>query len=406
MRRSRTWGKDDIVKKLFRKVKNKLSRALLLLACIPLGIGFVVLALVSRFAKRPIDVGLGPEPMINNIYHKKALRHAGYSVETFVSHIYFITDDFDVKCIRKNLVTASMRLMVMVLFRYRCIYIYFNGGPLAWSPLKRLEPYLYKLAGVKVLVMPYGGDVNDMTRCPNYAFRHALVSDYPLFQKFRRPHIVRQIERWTEHADIVLSGCDWVDYTYHWDVLTLAHFSIDTTGTRAVFDAGRHEGPLRILHAPNHQMIKGTEYFEKAVAELREEGVDVELVVVSRVPNHEVRRLIATCDVIADQLVVGWYAMFALEAMAAGRPVLCYLRQDLIDLYTFAELVEPDEIPIIQCNTRNVKDVIRDLARDREKLAAIGERSRAYAVKHHSTEAIGALFDRLNRKMGIAPRGR
>ncbi|MBE1426397.1 glycosyltransferase involved in cell wall biosynthesis [Desulfomicrobium macestii] len=387
-------------------IKRKLSRWALVAACGPIGVGFVIAAAVSRFSKRSVDVGLGPEPMINNIYHRKALRQMGYTVETFVSHVYYITEDFDVKCLRKNLTLASMELMLKVLFRYRCIYIYFNGGPLAWSPLKRLEPYLYKLAGIKVLVMPYGGDVDDMTRCPNYAFRHALVSDYPLFQKTRRPHIVRQIERWTEHADIVLSGCDWVDYTYHWDVLTLAHFSIDTTGTRAEFNSGRHDGPIRILHAPNHQMIKGTKYFEKAIRELRDEGVDVELVVVSKVPNEEIKRLIAECDVVADQLVVGWYAMFALEGMAAGRPVLCYLRPELVDLYTFAGLVEPDEIPIVQCSYRDVKETVRSLVENRAELAEIGRKSRGYAEKHHSTEAIGALFDRLNRQMGIEPSGR
>ena len=30
----------------------------------------ILLALISRFKTRKIDIGLGPEPLINNIYHK------------------------------------------------------------------------------------------------------------------------------------------------------------------------------------------------------------------------------------------------------------------------------------------------------------------------------------------------
>lgn len=392
------------MKSILKPIAKFFFRLAVYLACIPIGISLAVAACISRYCNRRIDVGLGPEPLINNIHHKKALHHAGYSAETFVSHTYYITNEFDVICDKKPLAYASLLLTYAALFRYKCLFIYFNGGPLAWTPLKRFEPYLYKLANIKILVMPYGGDVNDMTRCPNYAFRHALVEDYPLFQKQRRPHVARQIARWTEHADIVLSGCDWVDYMYHWDVLTLAHFSVDTSDVEPVFDAGCRPGPVRILHAPNHKTIKGTAFFEKAIRELREEGVDVELVVVTKTPNHELRRLIAECDIVADQLVVGWYAMFALEAMTAGRPVLCFLRQDLINLYTFAGLVKPGEIPIVQCDVQNVKEVIRELVAQRSTLAEQGKRSREYAARHHSTQAIGRLFAGLNEKMGLTPK--
>ena len=45
----------------------------------------------ARLKKSRIDIGLGPEPLINNIYHKQALIKLGYSAETFVDCPYFIT---------------------------------------------------------------------------------------------------------------------------------------------------------------------------------------------------------------------------------------------------------------------------------------------------------------------------
>ncbi len=83
---------------------------------------------------------------------------------------------------------------------------------------------------------------------------------------------------------------------------------------------------------------------------------------VERVPNEEVRRLILDADVVVDQLIIGWYAMFAIEAMASGKPVICHLRHDLEALYVAADLLESlEEIPIIRADVFTFKDVIRSL---------------------------------------------
>jgi hypothetical protein len=84
--------------------------------------------------------------------------------------------------------------------------------------------------------------------------------------------------------------------------------------------------------------------------------------------------------------------------------VLCYLRPDLVDLYVGAGLVKPDEIPIINCSPLTVKETIRDLLARRDELPELGQRSRAFVENHHSLESIGAVFDRINRSIGVEPR--
>ncbi len=386
------------------------------------------IAFLCRFCKKSRDVGLGPEPLINNVYHKKALELCGYSAETFVSEVYFITDQFDIradKLFPANLLLRTLGarwssryiyllryvyLFVLALRRYRCLYIYFNGGPLGLlgarfgiELLRKMEPFLYKLARVRVVVLPYGNDVQEMSRSPNPLFKHAVAQDYP-GHRSRRQTVADQVDRWTKHADHIISGCEWVDYMYHWDTLMLAHFSIDVDLWKPVGQppAGS-SAKLRILHAPNHRAIKGSQYFINAVGELIAEGLDVELVLVEHLPNDEVRKIMASVDIVADQLIIGWYAMFALEAMAMEKPVLCYLRGDLKQLYMVAGLIAPDEIPIINCTPLTVKEVIRDLATNRGKLPEIGRRSREYVIKHHSTQAVGQVFDAINRSIGIRP---
>jgi hypothetical protein len=383
---------------------RQMARIVSLVASLLFVVPAFLIALLSRLARRPIDIGLGPEPLINNIYHKKALSVFGYVAETFVDQVFYITSDFDYRGdLRLPGILRPYVLFCRALFRYRALYIYFNGGPLLGRPiLWRLEPLLYRVAGIRVVVMPYGGDIQEMSRSRNPAYKHALSMDYPM-ARTRRKRIARQIDLWTKWADHVLSGVEWVDYMYHWDTLMLGHFSIDASQWEAESSERPSSGTLRVFHAPNHRAIKGSEHFERAVSELREEGVDVELVTLQRVSNDEVRRAMAEADVVADQLIVGWYAMFALEAMAMGKPVLCYLRRDLVDLYTGVGLIATGEIPIVNCNPLTVKDAIRRLAEHRDELPAIGLLGQEFVRKHHSVEAVGAVFDRINREIGIKP---
>jgi glycosyltransferase involved in cell wall biosynthesis len=365
-----------------------------------------------------VDVGLGPEPLINNVYHKMALERYGYTAETFVSDVYFITDKFDIRgdkifssryaFMKKPLTYLSyLYLFVMSIFRYKCLYIYFNGGPLGLGTpiLWRVEPFLYKLANVKIVVMPYGGDVQDMSRSPHLLFKNAMTHDYPE-HRVRRKRIVSKIDLWTICSDHVISGCEWVYYMYHWDTLMLGHFSIDVDVWKPESDEGLQSRPdqskkIRVLHAPNHRVIKGTQYFMKAVDDLLAEGLEIELVLLEKVSNEEIKRVMASVDIVADQLIIGWYAMFAIEAMAMEKPVLCYLADNLKELYTVAGLIVPDEIPIINCTPLSVKDNMRELVVNHDKLCEIGKRSRKYVLKHHSTQAIGRIFDQINRSLGL-----
>jgi hypothetical protein len=160
---------------------------------------------------------------------------------------------------------------------------------------------------------------------------------------------------------------------------------------------------LKIFHAPNHKSIKGTKYFVSAVESLKRDGFDIELIILQKVPNEIIKEMILTADIIADQLVIGWYGMFAVEAMAMGKPVLCYIRPDFEELFIHEGLLEPGELPIIKCDHRNLKEILLHLIEHREELDPVGERSREFVVKHHSTEAMGRVFDRINPSIGIFP---
>lgn len=367
-------------------------------------------SLLSRFVARRFDVGLGPEPLINNIYHKKAMALYGYRSETFVTNVYFISNQFDKKFIFPKPIMRFVALNVLfvdffhVLVSYKILYLYFNGGPLTRSRiLWRIEPFFFFLAGIQTVVMPYGSDIQLLDKTQNLLFKHSMSLDYPL-HRMNYNVMSRRLVLWTNYASHVISGCDWVDYMYHWDTLMVAHFSIDT----GVYDKYKPKSVdnkiLTILHAPNHRAIKGTDYIINAVEEIRAEGFEINLILLERKSNLEILEMIQKVDLIIDQLVIGWYAMFAIEAMLANKPVICYLRDDLLNFYRQAGLISSDEPPLINSSPLSLKNDLRDILNDRSILKKYSSRGFDYVSRVHSLQSVGKVFDNINKSLNVYPK--
>ena len=124
-------------------------------------------------------------------------------------------------------------------------------------------------------------------------------------------------------CNVVLAMGDMRDFVFdsrtnvnYWPVDVQA---IEYVGTEA------HDGPIRIVHSPNHPQFKGTRFIERAVAGLQR-GFDVTLDLVQGVSNQEARRRYAEADIVFAQCIAGWIGYTELEAMAAGKPVITYIR--------------------------------------------------------------------------------
>ncbi len=340
-------------------------------------------------------IGFGPEPISPN--HSKSLAALGYNSRSFVSHTYYIGGEFDIFLDRKNIVMqivdkAMFRTAFFVLFRFNVLFFYFHGGPIGYSSRMfwRLEWVIFKLAGIKSVVMPYGGDVQDLRRNPNLLYKDAMSIDYPNMWT-REKIVARKVYHWQRHADHVISGCDWVNYMSYWDTLCISHFAIDAESI-AHTPIVRNETKLKVLHAPNHRAIKGTSAIEKAIEKLKSEGLEIELMLIEKKPNIEVLKAIEECDLVVEQLVIGWYAQFAIEAMAYGKPVISHLDKNLMSLYVSKGLLEENELPIILSDTISIKETLRDFYYNRNDYLDKSANGPKYVAKHHSLEAIGALF--------------
>lgn len=365
----------------------------------------------------PIDVGIGPEPIISHKYYKEAFQRQGYRVETFVQNTYFITNEFDINLHDSKKIPfvssyldflfKAVRLFRHILKNYKCVMIHFNGGPLFPTRfLSRIEAQLLKRANVASIVTPYGSDIQNLRFATNLQYKHAAVTDYPGLKNYY-DRVARNLPTWIKYGSYTISGCDWVDYMHHWDKLMLTDWCIDVAKfapSAETLIPANLTGPFCILHAPNHTAIKGTDFLHKAIHQLKEEGLDIELVLLQGVPNDKILETIQNVDLVADQFVIGWYGFFAVEAMAAQKPVMTYLKKEYVDLHIFAGNVEAGEIPIINTRYDEIVDNLRWAYHHRDELQVLGQRSREFVQKYHSLEYIGEQYDQILRSLKIEPR--
>ncbi|PWB39699.1 MAG: hypothetical protein C3F19_14635 [Rhodocyclales bacterium] len=134
---------------------------------------------------------------------------------------------------------------------------------------------------------------------------------------------------------------------------------------------------------------------EQAVASLRQENVEIELILVERRSNEEALEIYKSADVIFDQCLIGFHGYFALEAMALGKPVMCFIRKP--DKY----LLHPEECPIINTHVTTLKEDLRRVMARRGELGEIGRRGRSYIEKHFSLEAFAVRLERTYRELGV-----
>jgi glycosyltransferase involved in cell wall biosynthesis len=139
--------------------------------------------------------------------------------------------------------------------------------------------------------------------------------------------------------------------------------------------------PLRILHAPTDREIKGTGYVLAAIERLRAAGYPVALQVLENIPYAEVPAFVGRADIVVDQVMIGAYGTFAVEAMAAGRPVVCRIRDDLRAHY-------PPDLPVVSADPSTIYDVLERLVLDPQERLRLGQAGPGYAAHTHEMHRV------------------
>lgn len=276
-------------------------------------------------------------------------------------------------------------------FRYDVMHYYFGRSLINWDDLAGVEGLQFldlKIArrlGRKVFFTLQGCDVriasesnarNAVTMCgPGKcgAYQTCLAS-----LDLRR--------RW--FIDKIIPLCDRVFYLNpelaHYvpggQFLPYASFDVERTETTPPEPNGR---PL-ILHAPSDPGIKGTPRILAAIEALKSRH-EFDFQLVENLPHSEAMMLYRRADLVIDQVLAGWYGGFAVELMAMGKPVACYLRED--DLGVLPPAMR-SELPLLPIDPEHIEEQLDALLVQRSSWPEWGLRARDFACRWHNPNRI------------------
>lgn len=249
---------------------------------------------------------------------------------------------------------------------------------------------LLKRAGKGIVVTYQGDDARqgDYSRA-NFPISIAQEVDENYYSPSSDQHKRWRINRFATYADRIFALNPDLLHVLPAQARFLPYAHIDLREWQPIKNENGDPAKLPVvIHAPSHRGAKGTRFVLDAVGKLQSEGIPFEFVLIEQLSNAEARKLYEKADLLIDQVLAGWYGGLAVELMALGKPVLCYIREG--DL-SFIPPAMRQELPIINITPDTLYTILKEyLTVRRHELPAIGQRSRQYVEIWHDPLRIAA----------------
>jgi glycosyltransferase involved in cell wall biosynthesis len=146
-----------------------------------------------------------------------------------------------------------------------------------------------------------------------------------------------------------------------------------------------------VVHAPSSRERKGTRFVIAACEEL-----NLELDVVEGVPHDVARERYARADIVVDQLNAGWHGVFALEAMALGKPVVAHIDAETADRSAQGFGAR---VPIVPATKETLVEALRPLVERSALRRELGVAGRAYVEQVHDIDRVADRLVDLYRSL-------
>lgn len=154
-----------------------------------------------------------------------------------------------------------------------------------------------------------------------------------------------------------------------------------------------------IVHAPTQPVIKGTSHVRRALRQLHAEGYEFEYRQVEGMPHTQALEIFREADIVIDQLRIGYYGVLAAEAMALGKIVVSFIRDDLVsDLSNVST-----GMPLVNASPVTLVDRLRELLEDPTSWLTRSRVAREYAVMVHSASRVANDLVRIYEEARARP---
>lgn len=193
-------------------------------------------------------------------------------------------------------------------------------------------------------------------------------------------------------AAVLVSCKSLVPYVQR-DLFPTVHFvrqRIDLRKYEAVLPDPRSRRPL-VVHATTAPIVKGTPHVLDSVRQLKQH-YEFDFERVQGMQHSQAMKLMRSCDIYVDQVIHGAHGQAAIEAMALGKPVVCYIRPDLVGQY-------PPELPLVSASPDTLCEVLSNLLDNGDLRRKLGEQGRAYVEKYHDSRLLAQELINIYRQL-------
>ncbi len=343
-----------------------------------------------RVLHGPVNIGNQPWVLSR---HERALGAKSDLVVNYSTWLDYPSDRCLGELGKKNFATMARRFLfgLSAPLRYDVLHYYFGRSFWCWDDLGGPNRWWYRdlrLArrlGRKVFMTLQGCDVRLAGASDD---RHRTTMCREGFCKAYSTCRETLDQRRLELVENVLPLCDRVFVLnpdlarYAPGATFLPYANVDVESFQP--EPPRTEGRIRIVHAPSDPNIKGTKYILPVIERLAER-FPIDFTLVQGLPHRQAMQIYREADLVIDQLLPGWYGGFAVEVMAMGKPVVCYLREEDLDV------VPPDmreDLPILTATPENLELRLVEILQQRDQWPEWSRRARAFVLKWHNPRLI------------------
>lgn len=284
------------------------------------------------------------------------------------------------------------------IFKYDVLHYYFGKTLFTWDDYFGFRNWLWywdlkiaKFLGKKVLMTMQGCDLRiaadterryeisacHSKKCPQY---HVCKSSYDAQRKW----LIKNIFPYADHIFYLNPDLGYYLDSKKSSFLPYASVLVEEFKVYPVNTSEK----IKVFHAPSVPALKGTPEILRSIKKLQEK-YDMELVIIENLPYAEAIKRYHEADLVIDQINVGWYGAFAVEVMAMGKPVACYLREED---FKFLPPNFAADLPLYNLNPRDLTSSIEKILLDRKNWSARGLQSRKFVEKWHDPRKIQSFM--------------
>lgn len=261
---------------------------------------------------------------------------------------------------------------VKAFFKYDYFHFHFGNSLLRYG----FDLFWLKLARKKFVMEYHGDDIR-------YTYNRKKPKYYP-YDELKPLNSRRKWcnDRILKYTDIIITHDEELRRHIPAKKIYITPLRIDVTKFQPLYPNPDTE-KIIIVHAPSHFVGKGSKYILSAIKELKKK-YNFEFILVENKKQDEAIQIYKKADIIIDQMFAQTYGVFAIEAMALGKPIVGYISDEFRKTF-------PEELPIVSASIDTLYDVLENLILNHELRRKLGIAGRKYVEDYHDYRKVAQV---------------